>query len=126
MNLESIRADYLNLCRLIRNINNIIQNDNFEIAFNSSSPTERETLLQAISEDDIDSLKQTIRNKLEGTDYERIGIRRLREIGKELKITNYHLLNKMTLIEEIREVIKVRKHEALRQKTHVTNTQSVS
>jgi len=100
---ELFHAQFLH----IRNCNNIIHSDDFEIAFNLATESERVDLLTVIAELDRDSIKDFIDNKLtKGTPFDLLSIRKLREIGKHMKISNYHILNKMTLVEEIQNAAK--------------------
>ena len=89
----------------VRNINNIINSDNFEVAFNLSSDKEKHNVLKIISELDKDGIKNFIDSRLSnGTPFDQLNIRKLRDIGKHMRISNYHVLNKMSLIEEIKNV----------------------
>jgi hypothetical protein len=100
---EIFHAQFCN----IRNINNIIHSDDFEIAFSLSTEEDQNDILRIIADFDKDGIRIFIDNKLtNGTPFDQLSIRKLRDIGRFMKITNYHILNKMTLIEEIKNVAK--------------------
>jgi len=98
---EEFHAQFLH----IRNCNYLIQSDNFEIAYKNSTIEEQKQIEKDVCLRNKLRIKKFIFQKVEG-DFEEMGIRKLREIGKFLKIEKYYFWNKATLIEEIRNEIQ--------------------
>jgi len=99
----NFHAQYLR----IRNINNLLQSDNFIIAYRLSTKKEKDNLSKAIEREDKEYIKFFIGEKLMGSQpFEQLSIKKLREIGQYLSINNYHIMNKLTLVEEINNVIQ--------------------
>ncbi len=106
MSLERLRSTTHKLYLQVRNCNHIIQSANFEIAFNLASNFERkgvESFIQNLNKAGI--LKFIDEHLEDSTPFEQMGIRKLRAIGQHMKIRNYNRLNKLTLIEEIENVV---------------------
>lgn len=100
---SNFHAQYLR----IRNINNLLQSDNFIIAYNASDKKEKDALSRAIERQDKNFIKFFIGQKLlEAEPFEQLPMKKLREIGQYLSIDKYHYLNKLSLVEEINNVIQ--------------------
>lgn len=100
---EVFHAQFLH----VRNINNLLHSDDFEIAFNLANDNQKQKILITLVELDKDSIKNFIEEQIaESTPFEQLNIRRLREIGKYMKIKDYHVLNKMTLIDEVKRAVQ--------------------
>ncbi len=105
MNLETLRDSFHVQSLLFRNIDNIIHSDNFAIAFHSADEKEKGNVQKQIFLLNKDYLKLFIISELDNlTPFHKMGIRKLREIGRNLRIAKYFILNKSTLIEEIKNV----------------------
>lgn len=116
---EIIHNHFLN----VRNCNNLVQSDDFEIACNLSNTEDMDEILLALGEMNKSRIRQFIENKLGvGTPFEQMGIRKLRDIAKHLKIKQYQYLNKMTLIEEIKNVASRLKENS--QRKHLQSQQT--
>ena len=99
---DSFHAQFLN----IRNCNNLIQGDDFEIAYEAASVQERRLVMEAIERLDKTKIKDFIDDKLvKLTPFEKLGIRKLREIGQHMRITGYQSMSKPELIKEIKNVV---------------------
>jgi hypothetical protein len=103
--LKILREMFHNQFLHIRNCNNLIQSDDFEIACKLAKDGELDEIMLAIAELNKDRIRSFIEDKLGvGTPFEQLSIRKLRAIGQNLKIPSYERLNKLTLIEEIKNV----------------------
>lgn len=90
---------------LVRNCNNLVQSDNFEIAYKLSTKLEKQLISEAVERFSKDHIKSFITRKLlEGQPFEKLSIHKLRDIGRYLSIENYSKMNKLTLIEEVQNV----------------------
>jgi len=114
-NLKTIRDLFHGQFLHIRNCNNLLQSDNFEIAYSLASSEERDEIFIAIAESNKDKLKSFIIDKIsEGTPFEQLNMRKLREIAQHWKICKYNVLNKLSLVEEIKNVAKRLKDDSER------------
>lgn len=112
MNLEALRKSFHTQFLTIRNCNNIVHSDDFQIAFEASTESERKRLKLILKHHNRMELKKFINKKLlELTPFERLGIRRLRDIGKNIGIQEYWLKSKVDLLEEIKTHVKKLKDE---------------
>ena len=102
-----------------------MQSDNFEIAFNLASDEERNYILLAIAQTDKEEIKEFIDNKIiEGTPFDQMSTRKLRDIAKNCKISGYGSMNKLTLIEEIKNVAERSKENSERKFVQSKKTNS--
>jgi hypothetical protein len=94
----------------VRNVNNIVQSDNFQIAFNLANEEEQRDILLAIGQSNKEKLKYFIMIKItgEGDDFEKLPIRKLHEIAAHIGIPYYKVKSKLIIIEEIRENVTER------------------
>lgn len=100
---SSFHAHFLN----VRNCNNLIWSYDFEVAYKAATDRERLKISEAITNGDTGAIKKFISDKINSlTPFEKMGIRKLREIGKNLRIPDYEKLTKYTLIEEIKYVVQ--------------------
>lgn len=105
MSLKTLRDDFHAQSLLYRNIDNILHNDDFAIAYAAANLREKCDIISLIYKGDKKNLKKFIGKQLENsTPFYKMGIRKLREIGRNVKIKNSHILHKATLIEEIENV----------------------
>lgn len=115
MSLETLRNSFHAQALGFRNIDTILQSDNFAIAYGVVSKEDQEFIESLIYGDAFDVnrdiipnkkvIKQFINRQLKSlTPFHRMGIRKLREIGCNLSINDCFILNKATLIEEIENV----------------------
>ena len=106
-NLEIIRNNLHLQFLHTRNFNNLIQSDDFEVAYNAASKEERKKIWSAIERNDKRTIRNFITNQiLKLTPFEKLGIRKLRDIGSHLQIKNYYNMTKFQLVEEIKDVAK--------------------
>ena len=107
MNLETIRHSFHLQFLNHRNVDALINTDNFSIAFKCATGKEQETVTLYIEKADKKFLQSFVAQKLQTlTPFHRLGVRALREIAKNVGIKNRRLLSKSTLIEEIEDVAK--------------------
>jgi NADH pyrophosphatase NudC (nudix superfamily) len=104
MSLDKIRKNSHTLFLKVRNCNYLIQSDNFEIAYKKSNVKEQKEIEKYIQSQNKEKIKEFIVNRIEG-DFEEMGIRKLRSIAKFLRMKNFQILNKASLIEDIRSEI---------------------
>lgn len=104
--LKIIRDNFHSQFLNIRNCNNLIQGDDFEVAYKAATPEDRRHIKKAIAEYDKNLIKKFIDTQiLKLSPFEKLGIRKLREIGQNLRISNYYSMSKSDLIEEIKNVV---------------------
>lgn len=107
MSLMTIRDSSRTRFLEIRNFYRIIVSDDFAIAYDISTDCEKNELLGLIENLDKRSLRTFIKKQLLTlTPFHSMGVRRLREIAKNVGIPMYWNKNKATLIEEIEDVIE--------------------
>jgi len=89
-----------------RNFNNLVQSDDFEVAYNAASEGQYKRIIEIIETRNKKTLKDLIDFILDKlTPFDQMGIRRLREIGRNLRIKGYARKSKYELVEEIRNVV---------------------
>ncbi len=111
MNLARIRSDaHTRYCNA-RKVEYLIQSDDFELAYTAADPDQRDQLIRCVGMDYLGGIKVCIQEVLIGlTPFHRMGIRRLRSIGKQMRVKNYFAMNKQTLVQEIQdEVDRIKK-----------------
>jgi len=107
MSLKTIRESFHAQFLQIRNMHRLIWSDDFSIVYNSASKEKQKEIKSAIERNDKLSLRKLIKEQLNKmTPFHKMGIRALREIGKNLRLPNYWRKDKGTLIEEIEHVIQ--------------------
>ena len=107
MSLKAIRDSFHTRFLNCRNVNNLLQTDDFELAYSKASKDERLDIEKAIGRSDKEAIKAFIdRGLLRMTPFHQMSVRKLRLIGKNLRIPNYWIKDKIILIEEIRDVVK--------------------
>ena len=107
MSLKAIRDSFHTRFLNCRNVNNLLRTDDFELAYNKATLAERQDIEKAIDRGDKEAIKAFIdEGLLRMTPFHQMSVRKLRLIGKNLRITNYWTLDKIKLIEEIRDVVK--------------------
>ena len=106
MGLEAIQADLHAQFPNVRNTNRLIQSDDFAIAYNNASPKERRLITKAAHRIDKVTINKFIKKQLLSlTPFYSMGIKQLREIGKNIRLDEYWCKDKITLIEEIENVV---------------------
>ena len=107
MSLKAIRDSFHTRFLNCRNVNNLLRTDDFELAYNTSSRDEQIDIEKAIDRGDKEAFKAFIDLGLQRmTPFHQMSVRKLRLLGKNLRIQNYWILDKIQLIEEIRNVVK--------------------
>lgn len=107
MSLKILRDDFHAQVLHLRKLDYIVQSDDFEIAYMKATNEERKAVHRAIMAGDQNALKQFLDKQSQKTDdFEKIGIRKLRMMGQHLRIDGYQYLNKISLIEEIKNAIQ--------------------
>jgi hypothetical protein len=109
----------------VRNCNNLIQSDNFQIAYQLASKEEQDEILLAIAETNRERIKAFINDKLiESTPFEQLSLCKLRDIGAHLNIPYYNNLSKLELIESIKNVAERLKKDSKRKHFQSQQTES--
>ena len=104
--MKTIRSSFHSQFLNIRNCNNLIQGDDFEVAYKAATPEERRQIFKDIKDGNKESIKNFIDRQLSKlTPFEKLGVRKLREIGQNLRIENYYSMSKADLVEEIKNVV---------------------
>ncbi len=86
-----------------RSIDYIIQSDSFGLIYNNLLDDDKNKVNKYISEGDKDALKDFMNKIIYGVNgVDEYGIRRLRQLAKELHIIEWWTLNKLNLIREIK------------------------
>ena len=110
--LEDARSDlHAQHCQA-RNLHYLVQTQDLEVVYRNATPERKALVLTLISDGEIKAVRRFIKKELlELTPFHRIGIIRLRQMAKRLRIVNYHTLRKQTLVEEItNEVERIKKN----------------
>ena len=111
MNLENLREEVHARHLLTQRVDSIIHSDNFEVCYLKANEDMRQFVADAAKKNKEAHLKEFIQNTLaKCTPFEQLGIRKLREMAKHLKVKNYHLMRKVDLVEEIN--VKVQRIKA--------------
>jgi hypothetical protein len=106
MGLEYIRERCTVVVCNGRNMKRLVDSDNFAIAYNAASKDMRLRVELAVGLLDKDYLRIFINEALQGmTPFHEMGVRALRKIAKNLRITGYWGKDKITLIKEIEDVV---------------------
>lgn len=114
-NLQTLRELFHAQFLHVRNCNNLIQSDNFEIAYKMADEKERDEILLAIAETNKEKLRLFIDLKLsKGNAFEQLGIRKLQEIAAHMKIAYYKSMDKTQLVEGIKNVAEKLKADSKR------------
>ena len=107
MNLRDFREQYHEEYLKIRNCNYIIQSSDVEFIFSTLEPDEFDTFKKIMYSFDKEKIKQYIEHRKRKTYlFDKMSIRQLRTVGKNLRIENYHVLSKDLLLKEIDNVVK--------------------
>jgi len=107
MSLKAIRDSFHTRFLNCRNVNNLLRTDDFELAYNIATKEERKYITEAIDRGDKDALKAFIDEGLSRmTPFHQMTVRRLRLIGRNLRIKDYWKKDKIILLEEIKDVVK--------------------
>lgn len=105
--LETIRESFQTRYRIVRCCQYLVHSDNFEIAFRNATEEEKRELFLAIDRNDKHFIRKFIDVQITKlTPFDKLGIKKLREIGQNLSIPNWWDLSKIELIEEIKNVIQ--------------------
>lgn len=106
MSLKTIRDSSRSRFLKARSINRAIQSDNFTIAYGNASADEKEIFIKAIERLDKDSIRELIKKQLQTlTPFHQMGVKQLREIGRNIRLSEYWKMGKMTLIQEIEDAV---------------------
>ena len=107
MRLKTIRSSFHARVLNFRNVNNILQSDDFAIAYGNATSQEQHEVEQAIDRADKAAIVKFVKAKLlKLTPFHQMSVRQLREIGRNVRLPNYWEKDKTTLIEEIEDVVK--------------------
>lgn len=105
MDLKTIRNSFHQQSLNHRNVDILINSDNFSIAFNNATKQEKKEISKAVERSDKKFLQNFTIKKLQVmTPFHRLGMRALREIGRNISLPNYTTLSKSSLIEGIQDV----------------------
>jgi predicted NBD/HSP70 family sugar kinase len=88
-------------------IDRLVTGDNFELAYINADNETRKRIEEAIEREDKLTLKSLIKKEVDKlTPFYKMNMAKLRGIGRNLRIPDYHRLNKIYLIEEIENVVQ--------------------
>jgi len=111
MGLGKIRNDsHAQYCKA-RQLNYLVQSEDFGLAYEQATQQRREFLFCCVLEKDLPRVRYFIREELAKlTPFHQMSIIRLRDMAKRFRVPEYHRLRKDELVREIQnEVDRVKK-----------------
>ncbi len=107
MSLKTIRDSFHTQLLNYRNTHRLIVSDDFTIAYENASVTEKGEIERAVKRVDKLTVRRFIKCQLlKSTPFHRMTIKQLREIGRNIQISEYWEKDKITLIKEIEHAVK--------------------
>lgn len=107
MSLRAIRDSFHSQFLNCRNVNNLIHSDDFELAYQRATSKARNEIKKAIDRQDKVVIKNFISEQLANiTPFHELTLRNLRIIGQNIGIKEYWKKDKLTLLEEIENVVQ--------------------
>lgn len=115
ISIEAIRSDAKKLSSIARKIERFVHGSLFETFYDDCSDEKKKSLQKAIKELDLKTLKDLITDE---KDIAEIGVRRLREIARDLKVYNWYASPKCVLIVEIERIRNEKRRNDPRNSEH--------
>lgn len=107
MSLKTIRDSFHTQLLNYRNTHRLITSDDFAIAYENATATEKREIENTVKRVDKLTVRKFIKYQLsKSTPFHRMGLKKLREIGRNIQIPEYWEKDKITLIEEIEDVVQ--------------------
>lgn len=106
MRLKAIRDSFHSQALKSRQLDRIISSDDFTIAYSNATDNEKKVVEQAIFRLDKTYVIEFVKKQLMHlTPFHQMGLKMLRDIGRNLSIPKYWEKDKISLIKEIENVV---------------------
>ena len=106
MNLTTLRQRIELVYKKWRSLHYYVESDVFKFLYDKASEQEKKELANYILNGDKEYIKKFVRKRKDDLDeFQKLGIRKLREICKHLGIKNTSRMNKASLIREIEDEV---------------------
>lgn len=99
---DSFHAEVLNYRKVLY----VLESDDFAIAYSNATSREQREVQQVIDRADKRALVKFVKAQLlKLTPFHQMSVKQLREIGRNVRVPDYWKKDKITLIEEIENVV---------------------